>query len=179
MVFSPDGQRIASGSIDRTAKVWDTAQPSADQLLQRLAARVADLFRSLLLKNDVIDQIRRDAKLDESLRAASLQIAERTPEHPMILNDTSWSSRESHRTPDDYRRSLRYAQAACRLAPQESTFINTLGVARYRAGQYREALADLNRSLELNSARFGGPFPANLAFLAMAQHSSVRTRKPS
>jgi eukaryotic-like serine/threonine-protein kinase len=171
VVFSPDGQRIASGSIDRTAKVWDTAQPSADQLLQRLAApRVADLFRSLMLKNDVIDQIRRDAKLDESLRAASLQIAERTPEHPMILNNTSWMiARESNRTPDDYRRALRYAEAACRLAPQESTFIKTLGVARYRAGQYREALADLNRSLELNSPRYGGPIPADLAFVALAQ----------
>ncbi len=172
VAFSPDGQRIASGSIDWTAKVWDTTQPDADHLLVRLvASRVAELFRTLLLKSDVIDRIRGDAKLDEFLRAAALRIAERTPEQSVLLNNTSWMiAREAHRTPEDYRRALRYAEAAGRLAPRESTFINTLGVARYRAGQYRDALGDLNRSLELNSPRYGGAIPADLAFVAMAQH---------
>jgi WD40 repeat protein len=172
VAFSPDGQRIASGSIDRTAKVWDTAQPSADQLLQRLAAPwVAELFRTLLLKSDVIEEVRRDPKLDESVRAVALQLAERLKESPMLLNNTSWAIAASpKRSPDEYGRALRYAETACRLAPRESTFVNTLGVARYRAGRYQDALADLNRSLKLSAAQYGGPIPPDLAFIAMAQY---------
>src|SRR5262249_46595171 len=67
------------------------------------------------------------------------------------------------------------AEAACRLIPQESTFINTLGVARYRAGQWREALDDLNRSVKLNAPRFGGSIPPDLAFIPMAQHQPRQT----
>ena len=109
-----------------------------------------------------------------------LRIAEALPEDPAFLtmsddpaflNKTSWSIVvQPDRSPEDYRRAAQYAQAACRLVPQESTFISTLGVARYRAGQYREALADLDRSLELNSPQYGGAIPADLAFVAMTQH---------
>jgi WD40 repeat protein len=172
VAFSPDGQRIASGSIDHTAKVWDTSLPTADQVLRRPAAlQVASLFRSLLLRNDVIDRIRQDPKSDSSLRALALQIAERFPEDPMMLNNTSWLiAVKPDRTAEDYRRALRYAEEACRLAPREATFVNTLGVARYRAGRNQDAVSDLGRSLTLNAARYAGSHPLDLAFLAMARH---------
>ncbi len=172
VAFSRDGRRIASGSIDETAKVWDTGPSDPDQLLRRIAAPlVADLFRSLLLRDDVIEHIRREPKLDETIRPLAIEIAGRHPEDPMLLNNTSWMiARESRRPAEDYRRALRYAEAACRLAPRESSFINTLGVARYRAGKYRDALADLTRSMKLNAQQFGGSIPADLAFLAMTRH---------
>lgn len=39
-------------------------------------------------------------------------------------------------------------------------------MAQYRAGRYRDALATLTRSNDLNA----GKFPSDLAFLAMCQH---------
>ncbi len=44
-------------------------------------------------------------------------------------------------------------------------FLNTLGVAQYRAGRIREAVATLTRSDGLS----GGKEPADVAFMAMAQ----------
>jgi tetratricopeptide (TPR) repeat protein len=97
--------------------------------------------------------------------------ADRSRVDPDHLKNLSWAVvRRSGLAPAAYRLALSRAEAACRPSPENSLYLNTLGVARYRAGQYREALADLKRSLELNAARSGGPVPADLAFLALAQH---------
>jgi hypothetical protein len=45
-----------------------------------------------------------------------------------------------------------------------------LGVAQYRMGRYREAVATLVESEKLNAVAFQGSHPEDLAFLAMAQH---------
>ena len=67
-------------------------------------------------------------------------------------------------------RALRQAREACRLEPENGLYLNTLGVALYRAGRYQTALETLTRSEKLNTAKFEAPQPADLAFLAMAQH---------
>jgi Flp pilus assembly protein TadD len=88
----------------------------------------------------------------------------------MQLNDAAWKvlkARDSGK--DSYARALRQAEAAVRQAPENGFFLNTLGVAQYRAGRYADALATLTKSQKLN-ATTGGSIPADLAFLAMAQH---------
>src|SRR5262249_41283246 len=57
-----------------------------------------------------------------------------------------------------------------RLEPKDHTYLNGVGVARYRLGQYAEALDTLTRaeSLATKDEPYGSP--ANLAFLAMANH---------
>ena len=62
------------------------------------------------------------------------------------------------------------AERACKAQPNESFFLNTLGVAQYRVGQFREALATLTESDRLTSAKAGGSIVADLAFLAMSRH---------
>jgi hypothetical protein len=77
----------------------------------------------------------------------------------------------------DYRLALRQAVAACRIDEFNGVYLNTLGVAEYRAGKYAEAVATLTRSDQLNAPRFGGSIPADLAFLALAQHRLGQTEK--
>jgi Flp pilus assembly protein TadD len=64
-----------------------------------------------------------------------------------------------------YQFAWQQAQAACQLAPEPSACRTTLGMAQYRLGKYQEAartLAQADLSQQAN--------PAELAFLAMAQH---------
>jgi hypothetical protein len=171
VAFSADGQRIVSGSMDETVKVWETAALTALQLQSRVAsALVAGLFEAPLLKNEVIDRLRRDPKLDDSLRRLALQIAAESTDSPNLLNDTSWLvARRRGLTLDDYLRALRYAEAACRLAPDEPAFRTTLALACYRAGHYQGALALLSRTPPAAVVASDGQVPAELAVTAMAQ----------
>jgi TolA-binding protein len=57
------------------------------------------------------------------------------------------------------------AETACRLAPDEAKYRTTLGAAQYRAGKYKEARDTLQKAEQDNK-----DLPAQLAFLAMAQH---------
>ena len=51
-----------------------------------------------------------------------------------------------------YRR-LRLARAACRIAPDTGSYLNTLGVAQYRSGLVDEAAATLTRSNALQKGK--------------------------
>jgi tetratricopeptide (TPR) repeat protein len=61
-------------------------------------------------------------------------------------------------------RAIEYAMKAVAIAPNEGGFWNTLGVAQYRAGQCKEAVTTLSKSMELRSG--GDAF--DWFFLAMA-----------
>ncbi len=66
----------------------------------------------------------------------------------------------------DSEQALEMAQKAVALTPGESVFLNTLGVAQYRAGRYADAAATLEKSL---AAAKGYSEPFDLLFLAMAR----------
>ena len=68
-----------------------------------------------------------------------------------------------------YRKALRYSEEACQLEPKNGNYLNTLGVAYYRVGNYEKALEMLLRSDQINKTQFQGSIPADLAFLAMTQ----------
>src|SRR5262249_28252555 len=80
-------------------------------------------------------------------------------------------------TPDQYRQALNRAEAVCQLEPDNGFYLNTLGAAQYRVGQYEAALATLTRSDRLNAAQFKKSLPADLAFLAMTQHQLGRNEQ--
>jgi hypothetical protein len=126
---------------------------------------VAPLFTSGRLREEVAEAVRAQPGLDPDVRALALELA-RTRYIAAVLNDASWVVvREPGRDPAAYRRALHLAEAACGDSLDNGRLLNTLGVAQYRLGVYREALATLTRSNALN----GGRWPDDLAFLAMTQ----------
>jgi tetratricopeptide (TPR) repeat protein len=169
--FNPDGTRLASGSLDQTVKVWESRPASPDALRKRaLVEKVDALFPQLLLKERVLPELRKDTWLSKADRRFALQVARNHTENLAQLNDAAWNvvrARGLHK--ELYAQALRQAEAAVEAAPDNGYYLNTLGVARYRVGDYANALHALTQSEKLNWTK-NGPQPADVAFLAMAQH---------
>ena len=128
---------------------------------------IVPLFGAGLLRDEVEKALRTKAGLDSEVRARALELSQSWPESSADLNEASWSlASDSGRDSFDYLLALRRAEAACRYDPDYGNFLNTLGLAQYRAGRYPQALDTLTRSTALN----GGRQPADMAFLAMTRH---------
>jgi Flp pilus assembly protein TadD len=173
VAFSRDGQRLASAGAGGTVRVWETSPVPAEIWRQRgLVSDVRALFDKLLLREEVIAALRRDRMLSDADREFALQVAQTDPKaitHDQ-LNVAAWKvvkAQDAGR--EAYALALRQAEAAVSLAPDDGYDLNTLGVALYRMGKYVEALTTLMKSEKLNATQEGS-HPADLAFLAMAQH---------
>jgi hypothetical protein len=191
--FSPDGRRLVSAG-DTTVRVWEgLAVPDAVWRQRGLVSHVDSLFRNLLLRKEVLAALRKDPTLDEADREFAVQVANTRLEDFGVLNSNAWNlvrHREGgkgayvralslfepavrlapwHAGKDTYAHALSLSEAAVRLAPGDGMALNTLGVAQYRTGRYAVALATLTKSEKLNANKEGS-LPADLAFLAMAQH---------
>jgi WD40 repeat protein/tRNA A-37 threonylcarbamoyl transferase component Bud32 len=199
VAFSRDGARLAAvvGDATMRAYLWDgrprspvvEAEYEAVQLVRYLVSRP---FR----EEEILDRIRRDGMINESVRRQALSFAQRYRDDPERLNNAAWEYvRGPGLTANAYLQALGAAETACRLEPGNAALLNTLGVAQYRTGRYAEALATLGRSQALSRVRgagksatydvglllmspwllpqtylWGGEEPADLAFLAMIRH---------
>jgi hypothetical protein len=153
-------------------RALDLARPYGDRLLDQEAERVVGaLYHRPLLRPEVLANLRADGTLSEPVRQRALALAEQFPESPYQLNHVSWQVvRQPGAAPGAYGLALRQAEAASRLVPGETLVLNTLGVAQYRVGQDRAAVATLTQADRLNAQIGRGSLPADLAFLALAQH---------
>jgi tetratricopeptide (TPR) repeat protein len=134
------------------------------------AARVVEpLFDKPLLRPEVIAAIHADAGLRNPVRQEALKLAETFPENADALNDASWlAARQPGADAAVYQQALCQAEAACRLAPDLAAYRSTLGVAYYRVGKYREAVATLEKSLPGDAAN--GLDASDLYFLALCHY---------
>jgi hypothetical protein len=133
--------------------------PPAEQTHIRAEEIVQPLFARLGFREDVITALKVQPTSDTVLQAACLGVAAQE------CNNAAWPLvSASGQTEATYQRGLRLAQTACRLEPYHAGYLNTLGVAEYRAGLMAEALATLSRSSEGNE----NSYPGDLAFLALA-----------
>ncbi|HVC98204.1 MAG TPA: family 16 glycoside hydrolase [Pirellulales bacterium] len=156
-----------------------TSQPNATVLDIQAAAfrqRAADIAQArhenLLLKADVVENLRQDSTLSDDLKDEAIREAENLEDDSANLNSAAWeivASRDA--TPDDYRRAVRWAEAASRIERDDGNVLNTVGVGRYRVGQFEAAMAALSRSVELNADTNGVPHPADVAFLALTHQA--------
>jgi tetratricopeptide (TPR) repeat protein len=81
------------------------------------------------------------------------------------FNQVAWDYLAQSADPRVHQTALKLARTAVLMMPQDWLMLNTLGVAYYRAGSYKRAIATLERSVD-GSAGQGLSF--NLIFLAMA-----------
>jgi tetratricopeptide (TPR) repeat protein len=129
---------------------------------------VADLFGQMPLRADVLERLRTLPAMSPSRRQEVLAVAQTYPEDPSALIDLAREvARLTGGEMSGYRKALRYSEEACRLEPEDGSFLTTLGLAYYRVGNYEKALDVLARSDQINALRGQGSGPADLAFLAM------------
>ncbi|HUK82293.1 MAG TPA: tetratricopeptide repeat protein, partial [Verrucomicrobiae bacterium] len=87
---------------------------------------------------------------------------------PEFLNDTAWRLvSDSDVAPDDAARAVELAKQAVALEPKSGPIWNTLGVARYRTGDWRQAIVELETATRFNK---DGGTGFDFFFLAMAHH---------
>jgi WD40 repeat protein len=171
LAFSPDGYRLVSASQDDTVRVWDAREPTAELALEREAAGLVEfLFAQPLGKQEVLGAIRNHPTLGDEVRRTALGFAERAWDDPDRFDSASWAVvRRPGAAPERYRQALQWAKEACRLEPDHGDYLTTLGVAQYRVGEYRQALATLSRAEQLKTLPPWGLKPVDLAFLAMTR----------
>jgi WD40 repeat protein/Tfp pilus assembly protein PilF len=89
------------------------------------------------------------------------------PEQPRVCNKLAWAYVSGPEKLRDPAKALPLAERAVRLAPNQASYLNTLGVAQYRAGKYADARATLEKSLRAGAGRSDA---FDLYFLALCHH---------
>jgi WD40 repeat protein/tetratricopeptide (TPR) repeat protein len=115
-----------------------------------------------------------EAVIADGENALRLARAEPTPPAPMAeretlafyCNDQAWKFVKGAASGLDPPRAVSLAHLAVELNPGQPTYLNTLGVALYRAARYSEAVAVLERSLPAGKGQIDA---FDLFFLAMAR----------
>ena len=78
-MFSPDGKAIASATSAPIAVLWDSTAPAGGYEPRKTAEAARKIVNKLYRKHgfyrDVIDELKADKTLDESVRKVALQIA--------------------------------------------------------------------------------------------------------
>ena len=168
VTFSPDGAMLATASEDRHVRLWLTATP--ETILAHEAKRLARIVADAVpLKSEQLRLVQATDDVSDAVRREAAVILSRGNEDTLWLNQWSWDVvRLSQRTPQEYDLAMRAATRACQLRPGDPLLLNTLGAALYRNAKYPQAIKTLTESVALANERFGGPQPADLAFLAMA-----------
>ena len=186
MGFTPDGTRLVTiANYSKAIHVWDLRR-----IRERLAEmdldwdlgsyplpRDSDAVKPLRIQVDLGDpaQLLRDREgttrqLIERYRRA----LEANPNNAGACNHLAWIYLTGPEALRDVKAALPLAEKAVRLAPGNALFGNTLGVAYYRAGRYREAVDVLRSNL---GSQEDWALAFDLYFLAMSHHRLGETTR--
>ena len=161
LAFSPDGSRIAVAT-GKLVRLWDARsayQPGSGQVVARLR-------RTFVLADDMRAAARADSNLVPELKEAALRAISAAGDSPFGLNDAAWDVvKTPNATADAQARARRCAETAAKLIPWDTRFLRTLGVAQYRTGAYREAIATMERRVAMR----GRPTASDFAVFAMSR----------
>jgi serine/threonine protein kinase/WD40 repeat protein/tetratricopeptide (TPR) repeat protein len=163
-----DTDQVLKDHPDRARALYLRA--AAHQRLEQHAQAVADITALLAAypRDTGLYDLRAhsyQALGKKELAAADRRKAEElAPDDPARLNARAWLLLTGPPAERDAQAALKLAQRAVDLTPNDAMHVNTLGVAQYRNGQCREALATFQRSLALGNGRWDA---FDLFFLAM------------
>jgi tetratricopeptide (TPR) repeat protein len=109
--------------------------------------------------------LRAQQKFAEAVEASTEAIRLKPADEPVVCNELAWVlATVADPKLRDPKRAVELAQRATQLEASAGTFWNTLGVAQYRVGDFKQAITALEKSMQL---RAGGD-PNDWFFLAMA-----------
>jgi tetratricopeptide (TPR) repeat protein len=156
----PEGLQHLDEAIALVRKVVD--QSPSDREYQNMLSTSLTLNGHLLLA-----QGEREQAAEQFCQALNIreELADRHSTIPSDLNELAWFLAScpdpQFRDPD---RAISLAQKALQKVKDNGIIWNTLGIAQFRAGQWREAIVSLEKSMERNK----GGDSYDWLFLAMA-----------
>jgi tetratricopeptide (TPR) repeat protein len=122
-----------------------------------------------MLRPEVLQRINVEPAISETVRQEALGLAQDYPEDGPALSTASLVlAMPPDAEPSQYVRALAFGEAAFRLRDDDSMALTSAGIARYRLGQFREAVDTLLRAEKVLKPIYQSPH--NHAFLAMAYH---------
>jgi WD40 repeat protein/serine/threonine protein kinase len=165
LAFFPDGKTLATGSADRSIKLWDVATGQERVTLKGHKASILSLAIAPdgnLLASGTEDGIVKLWRAASNPEATALK----PDPDPVSRNNLAWLL-ATHPDPNlrNPGRAVELAKEAVALAPNQALIWNTLGVAQYRAGNWKKAIEALTKSMELQR---GALESLDTFFLAMA-----------
>jgi tetratricopeptide (TPR) repeat protein len=146
---------LAQGKHADAAKVAEEVPATSPHEVSQYH-RAADLLARCVsaaekdAKRTAVERKRMAQAYDRRSRELRREAATRSPDSPRTQNLSAWflATCADLRFRDPVR-AIELAQKAVKGSPKSAGYWNTLGVARYRAGQYHEAIAALEESIEL------------------------------
>jgi len=149
-------------ALDAVARTLTPHREEAWQYLEGLRRRLA-------LADEVKAFVEADPALRPLTRTEARHFASSLTDDAPTLNRRAWTIVADPTSPEAAQRALRMATRAVELDASWH-LVNTLGVAQFRCGQHAAARETLRRSMGLAAGRGQADAPADLAFLAMAEH---------
>jgi WD40 repeat protein len=143
---------------------------------RQLRSLVQRMWDEALLRDVVRAQIKTRKDLSPEESQWCLQLVESLVEDSERLADSSWDKvLKAGGSAEEYALALRQAQAVCQADPDNPRYLEVLGLAQLRAGQFRHAIATLQHAADLMRTDTGTTGPVPLAGLAMAYHRLGQT----
>jgi serine/threonine protein kinase/WD40 repeat protein len=185
--FTPDGTQLVVGApYARAVHIWDLrlirqrlktmgldwnwpAFPPADPASK--GSRPVKI--AVILGDSVESVLTREQKARQAIERFRLALAA-SPNNADACNNLAWAYLTAPEALQDAKAALPLAEKAVRLASGNANYRNTLGLAYYRAGRFREAVETLRPNLKTQE-NWGLTF--DLYFLAMSHQRLGETAR--
>jgi WD40 repeat protein len=176
--FTPNGTRlVVVAAYSNAIHVWDLRAVRAHLKEMNLdwdwPEFPPDSTGALAIEAVTIDALPGDQaprqRIERWRRALELE-----PDSAYACNNLAWAYLTAPEALRDVKAALPLAEKALRRAPANAAYRNTLGVALYRAGRYREAAEALRANVQGKDDRY---LASDLYFLAMSHHRLGETAR--